>query len=87
MSALHAGRELEVGDTNIVVTAVQENVGLTGRGAQRGGIVMRKLLRHTGHHHETKNRNKNVTGTHQDAGAVQTHDMHTRAVLSRFWAA
>lgn len=38
MSVLHAGRELEVRDTNIVVTAVQEDVGLRGRGAQRRGL-------------------------------------------------
>lgn len=35
MSILHGGGELEVRDTNIVVSAVQENVGLRGRGAQR----------------------------------------------------
>lgn len=33
-SALHGGRELEIGYANIVVTAVQEDVGLRGRGAQ-----------------------------------------------------
>ena len=38
VSVLHAGRELEVGDTNIVVTTVQENVGLRKRWAQRGTL-------------------------------------------------
>lgn len=36
VSVLHGGGELEVGDTNVVVTAVQENVGLGGRGTKRG---------------------------------------------------
>lgn len=35
MSVLHAGRELEVRDTNIVVAAVEEDVSLRGRRAQR----------------------------------------------------
>lgn len=30
-SALHGGRELEVGDANVVVAAVEEDVGLRGR--------------------------------------------------------
>ncbi len=37
-SVLHAGRELQVGDTNVVVPTVQEDVGLRGRGAQGGGL-------------------------------------------------
>lgn len=41
-SGLHSGRKLEVGDTNVVITAIQENVGLRGRGAQRGRLVMRR---------------------------------------------
>lgn len=36
VSVLHGGGELEVGDTNVIVTAVQENVGLGGRGTKRG---------------------------------------------------
>lgn len=49
-SVLHAGGELEVGDANVVVTAVQENVRLRGRGG------MRKCLRLTRRHHESRNR-------------------------------
>ena len=58
VSVLHAGRELQVGDTNIVVTAVQENVSLRRKRRTEKGIVMRKLLRYTGHHHEAQNSNK-----------------------------
>lgn len=36
VSVLHGGGELEVGDTNVVVTAVQENVSLGGRDTKRG---------------------------------------------------
>lgn len=38
VSVLHAGRKLEVGDTNIVIAAVEEDVSLRGRGAQREGV-------------------------------------------------
>lgn len=47
VSVLHAGRELEVGDANVVVSAVQENVSLRGRGgAHERETVMRKCLRY-----------------------------------------
>lgn len=38
VSVLHGGGELEVGDANVVVAAVQENVGLRGRGGKQGGV-------------------------------------------------
>lgn len=37
VSVLHGGGELEVGDADIVVTAVQEDVGLRGRGDRKEG--------------------------------------------------
>lgn len=46
-SALHGGRELEVRDANVVIAAVEEDVGLRERGADgrevtvRGGSTIR----------------------------------------------
>lgn len=43
--ALHGGRELEVGDANVVVAAVEEDVGLRGRGAEGREVTRRKVWR------------------------------------------
>lgn len=56
MSDLHAGRELEVGDANIVVATVQKNVGLSAGGRQQKSCY---------DHCEAKNVT-NETVTHQE---------------------
>lgn len=41
-SALHGGGELEVGDANIVVAAVEEDVGLREGGADGREVTVRR---------------------------------------------
>lgn len=63
---LHGGRELEIGYANIVVTAVQEDVGLRGRGAQEE----RKCLKNTNYNFKLPNRQKFNSQTIKDADVV-----------------
>ena len=53
------------------------------RYTERGEVVMRRVFRYTGYHHETKNRSKHTGDTPgcRCCTHTQTHNMHTRVLL------
>lgn len=65
MGVLHAGREVEVRDTNVVIATVHEDVSLRGRGGTQIGIFMG---RHS-NHNEGENR-KSKTHLEQSRNQV-----------------